>query len=176
MRRGVLPILAGTGLLTFAIFEAIKKRSLPVSTYKLPWKYRVLQPWLKQIKLVAAKYGVDPSFLASEIYQESRGNPYAVSSIGAIGLGQIMPSTGRSVCGLEPYQLKDPFKNMDCMARFIKTLHDRYKRYDWVAAKYYGGTKATPTSTFGNPPANEYVYQVISRWAELKKIIDWSKV
>ena len=42
------------------------------------------------------QYGFDPLMLAAQGYQESRLNQNATSHVGAIGIMQIMPATGRS--------------------------------------------------------------------------------
>ncbi len=50
-------------------------------------------PYLNDINGAAAQYNVDPAVLANQIGAESSFNPNAVSSSGAVGLGQFLPST-----------------------------------------------------------------------------------
>lgn len=52
-------------------------------------------PYSDRIQECAAEYGVDPALVAAIISQESGFNPNAVSSAGARGLMQILPSTWR---------------------------------------------------------------------------------
>ena len=49
--------------------------------------------WMPDIHIAAAEAGVDPYTLAGLVYAESRGKPGAISSIGALGLCQLMPAT-----------------------------------------------------------------------------------
>lgn len=48
-----------------------------------------------EIRANAALFLLDPALVASIVHTESGGNPYAVSSVGAMGLMQIMPETGK---------------------------------------------------------------------------------
>lgn len=53
--------------------------------------------WMPDIHTAAAEAGVDPYTLAGLVYAESRGQPGAISSIGALGLCQLMPATAAEV-------------------------------------------------------------------------------
>ena len=53
-----------------------------------------VEDWAPQIVAAAAEAGLqDPFLLAGLIYAESRGQADAISSIGALGLCQLMPAT-----------------------------------------------------------------------------------
>jgi len=53
--------------------------------------------WMPEIHLAAAEAGIDPNLLAGLVYAESRGKAGAISSIGALGLCQLLPSTAAEV-------------------------------------------------------------------------------
>ena len=53
--------------------------------------------WMPDIQIAAAEAGIDPNVLAGLVYAESRGQPGAISSIGALGLCQLMPATAAEV-------------------------------------------------------------------------------
>ena len=53
----------------------------------------------------AYEYSLDPRFVMAVIACESGFNPQAVSPAGAIGLGQLMPDTARSVKTNDPYNI-----------------------------------------------------------------------
>ncbi|WP_315760388.1 lytic transglycosylase domain-containing protein [Sphingomonas sp. Y38-1Y] len=115
----------------------------------------------------AAAYKVDPLFLHAIIATESAGNPKAVSYVGARGLMQIMPATGRGL-GVQPVALFDPAVNVDAGARHLKRLQKRYGRnFDLILGAYNAGEGAV--ARYGNrvPPYAEtqaYVRKVMSRY------------
>lgn len=74
------------------------------------------------IDAAAARNGLAPDFFRGTIAKESAFDPYAVSSTGALGLGQVLPSTaarpGYGVAPLaNPY---DPQANIDFSAAYLK--------------------------------------------------------
>lgn len=137
-------------------------------TFAVGGKYSAIKPWIPYILYYSKKYNVDPYFVASIMYQESRGNPNAVSSTGAIGLMQVMPSTAYKVCGYTQQDLFNPEKNIECGVKYIARLYKMTGNYNYVAAKYYGGLRATPTSTYGKPPVYHYVNSVNSHYLAIR--------
>lgn len=71
----------------------------------------------------AAKYDVDPALVAAVIEQESTFRTRARSQVGARGLMQLMPSTGR---WLGAHDLYDPEQNVDAGVKYIKFLQERF--------------------------------------------------
>lgn len=69
---------------------------------------------------------------------ESRGNPNAVSSAGAVGAYQIMPATGRDL-GLSPEDLKDPVKSRAGAKKYLNMLINRYNGDVQLALMAYNG-------------------------------------
>lgn len=137
----------------------------------LPLKYRVVNNWLPHIQYYSEIFNVDPAFVASIMYQESRGNPLAISSAGAIGLMQIMPKTGKGVCGFDVEHLKNPEYNIYCGIKYIAHMWNKFKDYKWVAAGFYGGEGTPPTSTKGKPPVYKYVSDVINHFNYIKTTV-----
>lgn len=103
-------------------------------------------------------YRFDPAFILSLISVESRFHIRARSSVGAVGLMQIMPATARRVVekmGLElgiPHQsrklrvneLADPFVNLTIGVAYLAWLRDHYHGlppYYLVAAYNVGPTR-----------------------------------
>jgi len=84
-----------------------------------------LCPYDDQLKKEAALIGWDWRLLASIAYQESNFNPKVKSWVGAIGLMQVMPETGKYF-GVR--DLWNPEKNISVGTRFIKFLDDYWKK------------------------------------------------
>src|SRR4051812_23370263 len=77
------------------------------------------QPLLKQAATAA---NISPTLLAALVWQESRWNPQAVSSKGAIGLPQLIPAPARDP-GVTPAA---PAANLIGGARYLRYLLDTF--------------------------------------------------
>ncbi|MDR1080431.1 MAG: lytic transglycosylase domain-containing protein [Deltaproteobacteria bacterium] len=86
------------------------------------------------IAAVAREHEVSPALVKAVIQAESRFNPRAVSSNGAIGLMQILPSTARSV-GVR--NLSRPEDNVVAGVRYLKTLLDQFGDDEVLAVAAY---------------------------------------
>lgn len=98
---------------------------------------------------------VDPHLVAAVMREESAFNPKAVSPTGALGLMQIMPSTGKVVArglGKKRFEAKElfiPDVNIEIGSRYLETLLNRFNN-DIVLA--VAGYNAGPVA--------------VSRWAD----------
>jgi len=70
-----------------------------------------------------ARYNMDWMLMAAQGYQESRLNHSARSHVGAIGVMQVMPATGKE---LEVGDITRLEPNIHAGIKFIRTLVDRY--------------------------------------------------
>jgi membrane-bound lytic murein transglycosylase D len=73
---------------------------------------------------------------------ESKFNPYAVSSSGAAGLWQFLPSTGRRfglIINSQIDERKDPYKSTIAAAKYLKYLYSLFGRWDLAIAAYNCG-------------------------------------
>lgn len=104
------------------------------------------------IEAKAEKYDLDPNLLAGLIRQESNFNPYAVSSCGAMGLGQLMPETARSLGVTDPFNAA---QNLDGCAKYLKQMLDTFGgNTDKALAAYNAGPGAVHKYG-GIPPYSE---------------------
>ena len=115
--------------------------------------------------------GLDARLLVALIAVESSWNPRAVSSAGARGLGQLMPSTAAGL-GVDP---DDPLENIHGVAVHLRGLLERYAALDRgdrfidALAAYNAGAGAVEHYG-GVPPYPEtraYVRRVITLWRRL---------
>jgi membrane-bound lytic murein transglycosylase MltF len=56
-----------------------------------------LSPFDSLVQRLSAQYGFDWKLITAQMFHESRFNPNARSPVGALGLMQVMPKTGRSL-------------------------------------------------------------------------------
>jgi hypothetical protein len=85
----------------------------------------------------AQRYGIDPDLFLRQIQAESAFRPDAVSSAGAIGLGQLMPATAKEL-GVDPY---DPAQNLEGAARYMRQQLDTFKDPALALAAYNAGPR-----------------------------------
>lgn len=92
------------------------------------------------INEASKKYSVPENLIKAVIKQESNYMPNAVSSKGAIGLMQIMPSTG-ALLGIEDEELlKDPYTNIMTGTKYLSQMLNRYDgRLDLSLSAYNAG-------------------------------------
>jgi hypothetical protein len=110
-------------------------------------------------------YGIDPALIRAVIKAESNFNPRAVSSAGAQGLMQLMPSTAS---GLGVTNSFDPEQNVMAGTKFLKQMMDRYggnlnsalAAYNWGPGNLEKKGGALPRET------REYLTKVKKYFAE----------
>lgn len=113
---------------------------------------------------VAREVGIEPALLVSLVEVESTLRPHAISPVGAMGFGQLMPSTAAWLKVSDPFH---PRENLEGAARYIKSLTGRFGDVKLALAAYNAGPGAV--SRYGGiPPYGEtqrYVRRVTERMA-----------
>lgn len=105
--------------------EGAWNRNLLQLVYPFPYRDAVLRE--------ARANGLDPYLVAGLIRQESMFNPRARSPVGALGLMQVMPNTGRTVArtvgvaNFQPARLTEPALNLRIGTRY---LADQIRAHD----------------------------------------------
>lgn len=110
------------------------------------------------------KYNLEPSLIKAVITAESNWKPTAVSTKGAIGLMQLMPSTATDMLVNNPY---NPEENIEGGAKYLRYLLDRFNGDVTLALAAYNSGPET-VRKFGNvppiPETQQYVKRVLSMY------------
>lgn len=117
----------------------------------------------------AEKYDVDPSLVAAVIEQESRFRKNAISPVGARGLMQLMPRTGRWMGARDLY---DAEQNIDAGVKYIKYLDKRFNGNLKNTIAAYNAGEGNVMRYKGIPPFREtqqYVKKVLGNYDKRQK-------
>lgn len=125
----------------------------------------------KHVLQNAVRWRVDANILVALVSVESAWRTHAHSYAGAIGLGQLMPGTARSL-HVNP---RDPYQNLQGSAHYLGGFLKKYRnsphRYSLAFAAYNAGPNAV--SEFGGiPPYYEtqhYVVKVMNAWKRVSR-------
>lgn len=131
-----------------AATEEPKKKNASPASCSMTTLPEAIQPWCIQIESAAKKYDVPAKLIAAVMMQESGGQPEVISSSGAVGLMQVMPSDGIAasfMCANGPCfasrptteELLDPVFNIDYGVKMLAGLLERYSN-ERDALKAYG--------------------------------------
>jgi soluble lytic murein transglycosylase len=109
--------------------------------------YRLLYPLARRDALLAeaGERGLDPTFVAALIRQESMFDPRATSGAGARGLMQVMPDVGRALAQTLGFPVWDPVLlyqadvNLQLGAAHLRELASRYSVPVEILAAYNAG-------------------------------------
>ncbi len=118
-------------------------------------------PHRELVEARAAELGLDPFLVAGLIRQESAFDAEAVSSAGAVGLMQVIPSTGRQLAraagppGFDSGMLVVPEVNVHLGALFLSELVDRYDGVLSLVLSAYNAGPARANRWRGFPEAED---------------------
>ncbi|MBQ7810292.1 MAG: lytic transglycosylase domain-containing protein [Clostridia bacterium] len=101
----------------------------------------------QEIIKAGEKYDLEPQLIAAVIYSESKFQEDATSSVGAMGLMQLMPETFQWLCdkrGEEhsSVELYDPFVNIDYGSYYLSWLYEHFGDIYTACAAYNAGIGA----------------------------------
>ncbi|MGB4634897.1 MAG: LysM peptidoglycan-binding domain-containing protein [Arcanobacterium sp.] len=93
------------------------------------------------IRQTAIDMGVDPRLALAHAYVESGFDPTAVSPANAIGVMQVIPSSGVWASGMvgRDLNLLNPYDNAVAGIAIIRWLHNQTSNWDYAVGGYYQG-------------------------------------
>jgi len=112
------------------------------------------------IEALCWEYGVDYEMVKAVIQTESDWNHKAVSTIGAIGLMQVLPSTARSEFDTPKQDLFDPYVNVTVGIKYLSELNQRFDDMKSTLTAYSHGPTATKKYSPSYVSNNFYVKRV----------------
>ncbi len=153
-------------------YQKIKRREASLTQYIMGYNRNLSR---EQANLMAEAilafskyYQVDFRLITGVISVESSFRTDAISSSGAIGLGQLKPATAQWLGVANPY---DPIENISGMSRYLSYLINKYNgNLDQAVSAYYQGPGATDRNGITDN-AKGYLYRVNDALARCKQ---WS--
>lgn len=133
--------LADVAALLALDLERAVGREAPVALLRLQYPL----DYVPLLDAAAKENGIDPLFLAALVRQESLWNADAGSHAGALGLTQVIPSTGEAIAqglgyeGFTPNDLFRPAVSLAFGADYIGTQFATFGRADHALAAYNAG-------------------------------------
>jgi len=131
----------------------VMKRTVPnyfaVDVPELPrsyWEALFPKAYWVDLKKFSTENGLDPYLVASLIRQESEFNPNAISRANAVGLMQLLPTTGKKVAKeaklyhFNASQLYTPAVNLQLGTRYFKSMVDKFGSFEYALAAYNAGS------------------------------------
>jgi soluble lytic murein transglycosylase len=111
------------------------------------WYERVRYPlrYEEIIRGHAENYRLEPQLVAAMVYQESKFDADAESASGAVGLMQLLPSTGQGIAdrtggdSWTPADLHNPELNVRYGCWYLRHLLDKYGSEELALAAYNAG-------------------------------------
>ena len=114
------------------------------------------------------QYDVNPKLVAALMARESRFNPRAISSSGAVGLGQLLPSTCKTVGIDNPYDIE---QNSKGTARYLSYLLGRFDKHKekvvFALAGYLEGPNAVARKLGYKPHTAAYVRDILNTYYKI---------
>jgi soluble lytic murein transglycosylase-like protein len=126
--------------------------------------YRVPDTLAEQIVEAASEHGIEPDVAFGLVATESGFKRTARSSVGAVGLAQLMPATAR---WLEPgttrKDLEDPETNLRLGFRYLRDMIEKYDGDTELALTAYNRGPGTVDRVLrrGGDPDNGYAGKVL---------------
>ncbi len=158
MAYGGTIVLAVVGIVNLSTSQPKPMQPPKPNGLTIRWLPKTVTRWEDEIVAAAQRYNLDPNLLAIIMTIESGGYSKARSGVGAEGLMQVTPPTGKDIAAkhlrmpTKNYDLKDPRTNLEFGAAYLAFLRDEFgdkgqgpswnSTAELIAAGYNGGPGA----------------------------------
>ena len=151
------------------VFFVTPRERYEMNSVKFLWKHTYPQAFKQVVDKYSTNYAVPKPFIWSIMRAESRFRPFVVSPVGAQGLMQIMPNTGRQVSRLlgefsfQKKLLKDPETNIRLGSRYLMRLLKKFEgSMPLSAASYNAGPHRVESwlASFGTLDMDEFIEHI----------------
>ncbi|MBI3181736.1 MAG: transglycosylase SLT domain-containing protein [Myxococcales bacterium] len=123
----------------------------------------------KSVRRNSELYRRDADLVLAIIAVESDLNPQAISSVGAVGLMQVMPHW-KKVLGITS-DLKDPDVSINYGLQILGFYEEMYRDLEMALTAYNRGPGPVDTALMkGRDPKNDYAARVLQTYDRLKKL------
>ena len=112
------------------------------------------------VEALCWEYGVDYEMVKAVIQTESNWNHKAVSTSGAIGLMQVLPSTAMSEFKTPKKDLYDPYVNVTVGIKYLSELNEHFDDMESTLTAYSHGPTVTKKYSNNYISNNFYVKRV----------------
>ena len=143
--------------------EVVVNGYAPVASQPSPAPTQSQNSVQQHIQAAAARYGISSHLVDAVAWQESRYNPRARSSAGAIGVMQLMPGTARQLGVRNPHDVR---QNVAGGAAYLRQQLERFGNNVPLALAAYNAGPGAVMKYGGIPPYREtqnYVRQIMRR-------------
>jgi soluble lytic murein transglycosylase-like protein len=154
-----------------AVAEAPKQLAVVTETAKEQF-FKTQVPFGSIIYHEAKKNDLRPELVAAVVQAESRFKPNARSGVGAVGLMQLMPRTGK---WMGARNLTNPAQNIQAGTKYLKYLNERFDGNETKVIAAYNAGEGNVRRFGGVPPFKEtrnYVKKVRNYEADFKERVD----
>jgi soluble lytic murein transglycosylase-like protein len=117
------------------------------------------------VREAEAQHHLPRGLLAAVVQVESGGFAHRISGAGAMGPGQLMPDTAKSLGVRDPF---DTAENIDGAARLLERHLGRFRRIRLAVAAYHAGPGAIHGHVPDNGQTPGYVARVMHTYAALR--------
>jgi soluble lytic murein transglycosylase-like protein len=148
-----------------ALDEYLQSRNIELAAGTYAQRFRIPAPMARSIIRAAQEQDISPDVAFGLVRAESSFRPRVVSSAGAVGLTQVLPSTGRWIVpGTTRRDLMDPETNLRVGFRYLRYLIDKYDGDEALALTAYNRGPGTVDRHLrqGRNPDNGYVEMVLT--------------